>query len=161
MDFAKVHIYERMGGAETLVRTNLYKMFERRTDAKDKTSPLEAYFAQGGHWYDRAGNPIETADIPEWVWAECRAMLSVDRGMYRILLPEEIGAGATVPTFEDAPEFPPTITIMQALVALDPKNNAHWTKDGKPNPDAVSTLVGSRITSRRLAMAAPRFVRPA
>lgn len=161
LDFERVHIYERKDGQETLVRTNLYKMFERRQDPKDKASPLEALFAQGGHWYDRGGNVIAPENVPEWVWAECRAMSAIDRGMYRILLPDEIKAGATIPKFEDAADFPPMATIMQALVALDPKDDANWTAQGLPELGAVSKLCGVRVTRARLSQVAPRFVRPA
>ena len=161
LDFDRVHIYERHGGSELLIRTNLYKMFERRSDPKDKGSTLEALFAQGGHWYDRGGNVIEPANIPQWVWTECRAMSAIDRGMYRIVLPEEAELGATIPTFEEASEFPPTGTILQALVSLDPKDDSQWTDKGLPSLEAVSKIVGARVTRKRLDGAAPRFVRPA
>ena len=166
LDYDKVHIFERHGGSEVLTRTNLYKQFEkaedlgRAMDGRRLRGNNETYVVQGGTWYDRGGNPIATANIPEWVWAECKAMNPIDRGMYRILLPEEIAAGATIPTFEEAAEFPPSSSILQALVSLDPKDDKLWTAQGLPNLEALSKLLGARVTRRRLESVAPRFVRP-
>jgi hypothetical protein len=36
--------------------------------------------------------------------------------------------------------------IRDAVSALDPKNDAHWTKAGEPSVDAVSAVVGQPLT---------------
>lgn len=161
LDLAKVQVYEGQNGKEVLVGTNLYKMFSRRSNPKERTSPVETYIAQGGRWYDIGGGEFKLEEIPEWVWAECKAMSPIDRGMYRILLPDEIKAGQSVPSFEETPDFPPATLVMKTLLALDPANNAHWTDKGLPSVEQVSTMLGVRVSRQRITQAAPRFVRPA
>ena len=166
LDFDKVHIFERHGGSEVLTRTNLYKMFERAEDlgrsmdGRRLRGSNETYIVQGGTWFDRGGNTIALADIPAWVWDECKAMNPIDRGMYRILLPDEIAAGATMPTFEEEAEFPPSSSILRALVSLDSKDDKLWTTQGLPHLESLSKLLGARVSRRRLESVAPRFVRP-
>lgn len=185
LDFTKVHLFERVPGSmqDALVATNLYKAFMRAVgedgepvdapaeNGRRKRHPLittegkaglhtEEYYVQGGRWFGPERTEIAYGDVPDWVWVECRAMAPEHRGTYRILLPEEKDAGLTMPTFEDAPEFPPATTIYQALMALDPKNDAHWCADGKPQLKSVSKLVGVAIDRKRLDREFPKFLRP-
>jgi len=52
------------------------------------------------------------------------------------------------------------MSIRQALTALDPTNDEHWTNDGSPRMDAVERLVGTKsITRRDVVDAAPMFNR--
>lgn len=160
MDLSKVQVYEGKAGQEVLVGTNLYKMFSRKADPKDKTSPVETYITQGGKWYDLGGGEFAPEDVPDWVWKECAAMSPLDRGMYRILLLEEIKAGQKIPTFDETPDYPPATLIMQKLLELDPKNDTHWTDKGLPSVEVLSTMIGVRVSRQRITQAAPRFVRP-
>lgn len=160
LDFHRVQVYEGSAGKEVLIGTNLYKLFERRLDQANRSSPVESYIAQGGQWYDRGGGIIKPSDIPEWVWNECKAMSPIDRGMYRILLPEELAQGDKVPSFEESPDYPPPSTLLQTLLKLDPANDKHWTDKGLPSVEVVSTLLGVRLSRQRIQQVAPRFVRP-
>ena len=52
--------------------------------------------------------------------------------------------------------------LQRAVLALDPKNDDHWTKDGQPAMSAVEKLYGSSdITRAQVKAAAPDFDREA
>jgi len=51
--------------------------------------------------------------------------------------------------------------ILDALKQLNPKNDEHWTNEGRPRIDAVERILGdSTITRARINEVAPDFVRP-
>lgn len=50
--------------------------------------------------------------------------------------------------------------ITAVLAHLDPKNDTHWTSDGKPAMDALNALLKAPITRKRLEEVAPDFRRP-
>lgn len=53
-----------------------------------------------------------------------------------------------------------TKTIEEALNALDPKNDAHWTSDGSPRMDVLQELTGdAALTRKQVKEAAPAFAR--
>lgn len=53
-----------------------------------------------------------------------------------------------------------TMTIDQALKALDPKNDEHWTSDGSPRMDKLQELTGDEsLTRKQVKEAAPTFTR--
>lgn len=49
--------------------------------------------------------------------------------------------------------------VRLALSRLDPKNDEHWTSDGVPRVDAVSTMVGRAVTRKEIVDAAPALTR--
>jgi hypothetical protein len=49
--------------------------------------------------------------------------------------------------------------ILEAVQALDPQNDEHWTADGLPRLDAVENLLGSDISRKVVTNAAPDFSR--
>lgn len=52
--------------------------------------------------------------------------------------------------------------LQRAVLALDPKNDDHWTKDGQPAMSAVEKLYGaSDVTRAQVKAAAPDFDRDA
>jgi len=52
--------------------------------------------------------------------------------------------------------------LKRAVAQLDPKNDGHWTKDGKPSMSAVSQFYGATdIVRADVEAVAPGFVRPA
>ena len=51
-------------------------------------------------------------------------------------------------------------TIEQAVAMLDPAMDSHWTRDGKPQVDDVSALLGRRVTRAEIDEALPEFQRP-
>lgn len=153
----KVQVFRRVEGrGEVLVSTNYYKRFERRV----ANEQLESFNAQGGAWYDNGGEHIPVADIPDWVWAECRAMDPGFRAFYRIVLPEEAEAGKRIPTIELAADWPTQRDIVEALMQLDPKDDTAWTVDGRPNLLALKRVLGIYVNREKLEAAAPTFVRP-
>lgn len=151
----QVHLFSKEGGGERLSGFNPYKRFECVCD-----DMLCIVQAQGGMWYDAGGQHISFDDVPDWVWDECRAMDPVNRGMYRILLPEEREAGQTYPTFEQQEEFPSKRDIMEALCKLDPAKEKHWTKGGLPDLNALHKILGAYVSRQRVDSVAPTFVRP-
>lgn len=153
----KVQCYRKIDGAERLVATNFYKRFERRVV---EGAGIEVYIAQGGSWYSSGGDPIAHSDIPDWVWAECRAMDLSFRRFYRITLPEERQSGTIIPSVEVAPEWPTDADIMNALMQLDPASDVDWTEDGRPNLQAVRRILSVHVPRKRLDAVAPVFVRP-
>jgi hypothetical protein len=58
-----------------------------------------------------------------------------------------------------APEL--NMKLQRAVLSLDPKDDSHWTKDGKPAITAVATAYGAgNVTRGDVEAAAPGFVRP-
>lgn len=49
--------------------------------------------------------------------------------------------------------------ITEAVKALDPKNDAHWTADGFPRVEAISNLTRTEITRKQITDAAPNLTR--
>lgn len=63
---------------------------------------------------------------------------------------------------KDAGIHPQESQILRALKLLDPSNNEHWTKDGKPSCDAVAALMNSgNVTRAQIEDALPGFRRKA
>jgi len=51
------------------------------------------------------------------------------------------------------------MNILEALSALDTDNDDDWTKDGLPKTDAVSEVVGEKVTREMITEVAPLFTR--
>jgi hypothetical protein len=51
------------------------------------------------------------------------------------------------------------MNILEALSALDTDNDDDWTKDGLPKTDAVSEVVGEKVTREQITEVAPLFTR--
>ena len=49
--------------------------------------------------------------------------------------------------------------ILEAVRALDPHNDEHWTADGLPRLDAVENLLGASVNRKSVTNAAPDFSR--
>lgn len=120
---------------------------------------------------DRFGRFVATVDNPRHL--EC--LLGVVH--FRVVAdeppPATVRPGAVTapppppaPAPEPAPPPPPPPPpapkpdIATAVRMLDPDNDAHWTKDHKPQVDDVSALVGRRITRQEIDAAAPGYLRP-
>ena len=67
---------------------------------------------------------------------------------------EVVGAPATVPD-------PAQGNISAAIELLDPANDEHWTNAGLPSVEAVTELVGTKVSRAEINAAAPAFMRPA
>lgn len=53
-----------------------------------------------------------------------------------------------------------TMTIQEALQALDPQNDEHWTSDGSPRMDTLQELTGDEsLTRKQVREIAPTFTR--
>lgn len=67
------------------------------------------------------------------------------------------GAGAP-----DGTKIPPEpMTLGEAILALDHKNDAHWTKGGYPDLNAVRELTGKEISAKERDAAAGAYNRDA
>ena len=165
LELSKVHTFKLMDGAERLVGTNYYKRFEHADVERDLEGRKlyvnqQAFIAQGGHWYDGGGADTDESDLPDWLWEACRAMDKADRLMYRIILPEERAEGKSVPTIEEADEWPTRRMILEALMSLDPKKDEHWTKEGLPSLVEIRHILGTKVPRPRIDLVSPNFVRP-
>jgi hypothetical protein len=49
--------------------------------------------------------------------------------------------------------------ILEAVQALDPANDEHWTTDGLPRLDAVENLLGAGVSRKNVTNAAPDYTR--
>lgn len=49
--------------------------------------------------------------------------------------------------------------IREALKTLDPKNDDHWTRDGKPMMKVLEDLLGFDVSRAKIEQAFPRFNR--
>lgn len=81
-------------------------------------------------------------------------------------LGNKIAAAAGEPAAPPAPPSAPTEDakagqIAEALKLLDPSDDAHWTKAGKPNINVLVETLGFKITKQDLEAVAPDFERPA
>ena len=53
-----------------------------------------------------------------------------------------------------------TAAVLAAIAALNPADDAHWTKDGAPNCNVLSEACGFTVTRDLLKDAAPEAKRP-
>lgn len=73
----------------------------------------------------------------------------------------QAGSGAHVPPTGAGHDDARLDRIAEAVKALDPANDDHWTGGGLPRVDAISTAVADPTVSRRdVEQAAPGFTRP-
>lgn len=49
--------------------------------------------------------------------------------------------------------------VLEAVHALDPQNDEHWTADGQPRLDAVENMLGGDVSRKQVTNAAPDFTR--
>jgi hypothetical protein len=68
--------------------------------------------------------------------------------------------GLETPT-DDREEPPVNERLKDAILKLDPKVNAHWSKNGEPSVVAVARLYGSNVTRKEIDATLPDFKRPA
>lgn len=50
--------------------------------------------------------------------------------------------------------------IRAAILALDPDNNEHWTANGSPSVEGVSSMLGKHVSRAAITAAAPDAARP-
>lgn len=60
---------------------------------------------------------------------------------------------------EQPPEGAKIETVADALQALDPANNDHWTSRGVPSIDAMAKLLGRSVTRAEIEAVAPDYTR--
>lgn len=51
--------------------------------------------------------------------------------------------------------------IKDTVMGLDKAIDAHWTKTGLPNVDAINSLLGFNVTRKEVDAVVPNFIRPA
>lgn len=73
----------------------------------------------------------------------------------------ETGEAGTVPAGDGQPEELINAKLLKAVHSLDPKDDSHWTKDGKPAMTAVEKLYGAAdVTRADVEAVAPGYTRP-
>lgn len=79
--------------------------------------------------------------------------------MKKLVNGEYVSVGAPVQALPVAPPAPVN-DIELAVGFLVPGNEAHWTKSGLPDLNAVALVVGRRVSRAEVEAAAPGVRRP-
>ena len=150
LDLAGVHIMRKGAGDNmVIVGKNPYMRF-----ISEGNFPVSV---QGGRFYADAGDRIELKDVPDWVKTainrltpEARKKIGlnpagVDWEEAKPEPTEELASEEFVQILNKTEEV---LSIVDAVYTLDPKNDSHWLKDGKPNLNEIAKLRGLRTVSR-------------
>lgn len=73
---------------------------------------------------------------------------------------EAVSTDATDPADADSGEEA-SASVKEAVDALDPEDDSHWTAQGLPSTDAVTDLAGEKVTRGQIEAAAPGYNRAA
>lgn len=142
-------MHKKEGGTNkmVLIRTNPYTRFVQRGHP-----PV---LVQSGRFYSDGGQPVLAHEIPSWVKAEVDRM--TPEGRQAVGLTED---WASQPNKKQHPTPPGEPTLMDVVQSLDPEQDDHWTKDGKPNLSMVSAQVGRYITRKEVDSKTDDYRRP-
>jgi hypothetical protein len=162
LELSNVHEMAREEGTNRmiLVRKNPYARFVRQGQA-----PI---IVQDGRFYPDEGEEYKKKDIPDWIWKELKKR---DReALHSIgINPDTLGRPAVekpapkaepdpIQTLNPLPDLDEQ--VRGALARLDPTEDAHWTKSGKPDLNAISEMLGRRVTRVKVNELMPDLTRP-
>jgi hypothetical protein len=164
LQISKVHVLERgPSGQDVLVKSNPYVRFVDQGGGSINI--------QGGKFYSNGrGQPtIPYEDVPAWVWDAVRKM--TPEGREKVGMPGDMSDLPDEPVSEPEPD-PPTdaqslgvqeveveATLVDHIYSLDHSIDAHWTKAGAPDLNAVKELASKRYTRAEVEAAAPGYGR--
>tara|TARA_Y100000310_G_scaffold258188_1_gene266509 strand:+ start:2165 stop:2665 length:501 start_codon:yes stop_codon:yes gene_type:complete len=161
LNIERVHVMERDAtGRDILVKSSPYTRFV--------SSEGGAMAVQGGRFYsDGDGQPvIPFNEVPSWVWKAVRGMTPEGR--------ENVGLPANMDELEELPapapvedtgqkstvKEEPSKTLVDYVYELDASVDAHWTKTGLPDLNAIKELVGRYVTRGEVEAACPGYRQP-
>ncbi len=164
LNINKVHVLQRDAtGRDILQKSNPYARFV--------SSDGGAMSVQGGRFYsDGEKQPvIPFKDVPGWVWKAVRAMTPEGRANVGLVLPEERD-----PNYVEPPENEPEEdsaqpsgepseapkTLVDYVYELQGAVDAHWTKAGLPDLNALKEALGRYVTRGEVEAACPDYRRP-
>lgn len=165
LNIEQVHKMERnASGRDVLVKASPYARFVQ--------SPNGAIAVQGGRFYsDGGGQPvIPYSDVPDWAWKAVKAM--TPDGRIKVGLPanfEELKepvladeVSKPAPKLGKESETVPVVvakTIVDFVYELDHSIDAHWTKSGMPDLNALKELAGYYTSRDEVEAACPDYRR--
>jgi len=146
-------------GRDSLVKSNPYARF---------VSPNGAMAVQGGRFYSDGSNQpvIPFKDVPDWVWKAVKAMTPAGRA--NVGLPKDMNEIKELPPIEEAVEdsaqqsgepSEPEKSLVDYVYELDHSVDAHWTKTGLPDLNAVKELVGKYVSRGEVEATCPGYRR--
>lgn len=137
-----------------LVSSNPYKRFIQRDEG--------AIILQAGNFYDDGGGRIRLQDVPKWVLDQVAKVHPKFWPMYGIT--EQLMSGTVIqvesePEDEPSPQLTPEtddepeddeggLDVVDIVAQLNPSDDAHWTKDGKPDLNVLKEAL-NRYVSRK------------
>lgn len=148
LDIEHVHVMQRQKGTNhlTIVSTNPYTRLISEGE-------YPVIIQKGAFWTD-GGDRILLSDLPQWVRPaiskmslEAQIRVGLKEGWDQMDAPEEDDI-QTLNTPTDESPSEPEKTVVDIVYELDPANDEHWTKDGKPDLQAVSYMLDGKYTTR-------------
>jgi len=163
LNITGVHVMERREGRDFLVKSLPYTRFV--------DSGYGAVSCQGGRFYSDGGNQpaIPREEVADWVWRAARAMTVEGRENVGLILPEEqIQDEESVEEEDDSSESAQSLgdegeaekSLVDFVYELRSDMDAHWTKTGLPDLNALREFVGSRVSREEVESACPGYRRP-
>ncbi len=148
LDIENVHVLARKKGTNQLdtVRVNPYIRL-----INEGEFPVSV---QAGRFYTDGGDRILVKDLASWVkpalgniTPEALIGVGLTEGWEEVEKPPETKVqNLKTPTSVAPPE--PARTVVDVVHELDPQNDEHWTKDGKPDLQAVTYGMDGVYTTR-------------
>ncbi len=148
LDIENVHVLARKKGTNQLdtVKVNPYMRL-----INEGEFPISI---QAGRFYTDGGDRILVKDLAPWVKSTVKGMtpeglasVGLDEGWEEVEKPSESAIQIVKTSTNTAqPEAPRT--VVDVVYDLDPLNDDHWTKDGKPDLQAVSYGMDGKYTTR-------------
>ena len=141
----KVHQYETRNQATTLIRVLPIKAFMQ--------DGLMVQIQDGDFFFD--GKHVEESEVPSWVFSKLQEMT----------LEQLEPLGMTRFSSEAQPEddeggFQQDEALVKALNKLDPEDDNHWTKKGKPSLNHLTEALGYKVTRKIVNSLMPHLERP-
>lgn len=145
LDIENVQVMEKKKGTNQLVQVKVNPYIRM---VREGETPI---IIQGGCFYSDGGDKLPTQDLPAWVKKQIKAIDSA--GVSSVGLGEnwegvvDIEAVAEpeveVQSVKEPEERP---SIVDAVYSLDSTNDEFWTKEGKPDLQAVMVKVGRYVS---------------
>jgi hypothetical protein len=159
-----VHKYKREEG------TNRMVLVEKHPYVRLVKKGEPPVIVQDGHFYADGGPEYTKESLPSWVIPELRNR--TDEGLRNIgLRPEDYRkvkkpGKKEAPKIEEAPvqplNEPPDLDqqVIDALNKFNSAEDAHWTKSGLPDLNALKEALGRRVTRGKVNELMPDLTRP-
>ncbi len=127
-----------------------------------KTVNLGGYsFVDGVYTHDTEDQTIEglTTYLERSYYAFPAGSQALKDANERYEREQASGEGEVAAPKTDEGEGADNATVKDAIDALDPEDDTHWTAAGLPSTDAVSDLAGAKVSRAAIETAAPGYNR--